>query len=137
MTRQWRRSAKRSAGTRALRRGRALPTQRVREVRTGVDEDLVVRVFGQDLSILREKADELYAAISEIDGVVDPLVDLGVEEPTVEVEVDLEAAQQHGIKPATFVARRPRCCPAWQSSLFEERRSSTSSSGEHRRSGKA
>jgi CzcA family heavy metal efflux pump len=75
------------------------PQQRVREVRTGVDEDLVVRVFGQDLSILREKADELYAAISEIDGVVDPLVDLGVEEPTVEVEVDLEAAQQHGIKP--------------------------------------
>jgi CzcA family heavy metal efflux pump len=75
------------------------PQQRIREVRTGVDEDLVVRVYGQDLSILREKADELHAAIAEIDGVVDPVVDIGVEEPTVEVEVDLAAAQEHGIKP--------------------------------------
>ena len=75
------------------------PEQRIREVRTGVDEDLVVRVFGQDLSILRAKAEELREAISGIDGVADPTVDLGVEEPTVEVEVDLAAAQRHGIKP--------------------------------------
>jgi CzcA family heavy metal efflux pump len=75
------------------------PERRIREVRAGVDEDLVVRVFGQDLSILRAKAEELQEAISEIDGVADPAVDLGVEEPTVEVEVDLAAAQSHGIKP--------------------------------------
>ena len=86
-----------------------------------MDEDLVVRVFGQDLSILREKADELYAAISEIDG-VDPLVDLGVEEPTVEVEVDLEAAQQHGIKPRRSSRGGHVAVRRGSGNLFEEQK---------------
>jgi Cu/Ag efflux pump CusA len=75
------------------------PEQRIREVNTGVDEDLVVRVYGQDLSVLRTKADEVQQAIRGIDGVVDTSVDADVQEPTVEVEVDLAAAQRYGIKP--------------------------------------
>jgi len=75
------------------------PEQRIREVRTGVDQDLVVRVYGQDLSIIRAKADEVLKAIQGIDGVADAQVDANVQEPTVEVKVDLVAAQRHGIKP--------------------------------------
>jgi len=75
------------------------PEQRIREVRTGVDQDLVVRVYGQELSTLRSKADEVHKAIQRIDGVVDAQVDTDVQEPTVEVKVDLAAAQRHGIKP--------------------------------------
>jgi CzcA family heavy metal efflux pump len=73
--------------------------ERVREVLTGTEDDLVVRVYGEDLEILRSKAEEVKQVLSEIDGVVDEHLDLQVEEPTLEVEVDLAAAQSAGIKP--------------------------------------
>jgi CzcA family heavy metal efflux pump len=75
------------------------PEQRIREVRTGVDQDLVVRLYGQDLSVLRTKADEVQRAIRGIGGVVDPRVDQDIQEPTVQVKVNLAAAQRYGIKP--------------------------------------
>jgi CzcA family heavy metal efflux pump len=75
------------------------PEQRLREVRTGVDQDLVVRVFGHEPQVLRTQADKVYRAIQGIDGVADPRMDLDVQEPTIEVKVDLAAAQRHGIKP--------------------------------------
>jgi CzcA family heavy metal efflux pump len=75
------------------------PEQRIREVRTGVDQDLVVRVYGAELETLRAQADKVHKAIQSIDGVVDAQVDQDVVEPTIEVKVNLEAAQRHGIKP--------------------------------------
>jgi CzcA family heavy metal efflux pump len=75
------------------------PEQRIREVRTGVDQDLVVRVYGHELSTLRAQADKVHQAIRGIDGVVDTQVDQDVVEPTIEVKVNLAAAQRHGVKP--------------------------------------
>jgi CzcA family heavy metal efflux pump len=72
---------------------------RVNEVLSGRDDELVVRLYGEDLSILRTKADEVRQALTEIDGVVDPRVLLAAEEPTIEVETDLARAQEYGIKP--------------------------------------
>ena len=63
------------------------------------DDAIVVRVYGQELEVLRSKAEEVRQAISGIDGVVDPKVEQPVEEPTLEVEVDLAAAERYGIKP--------------------------------------
>jgi len=59
----------------------------------------VVRVFGENYNVLRTKAEEIQLALSKIPGVVDLSVDAPVEEPTLKIEVNLEAAQQYGIKP--------------------------------------
>jgi len=75
------------------------PEERIREALTGADEEIVVRLYGQDLDVLRRRADEVRLAVSRVDGVVDPHVDLQAEEPTVEIEVNLAAAERHGIKP--------------------------------------
>jgi Cu/Ag efflux pump CusA len=69
------------------------------DVLTGADEPVVVRIYGSDLEQLREKAEEARAAIAKIPGIVEPRVDARVTGPTVQVEVDLVAARQHGLKP--------------------------------------
>jgi CzcA family heavy metal efflux pump len=73
--------------------------QRVREVLSGAEEDLTVRIYGEDLGILRRKGDEVKRAVSGIDGLVDERVLLPTQEPTLEIEVDLAAARRHEIKP--------------------------------------
>ena len=75
------------------------PEQRIRQVQTGADDPLVVRVFGEDLQVLHTKAEEVRQALGTVDGVTSPHVDAQAMEPTVEIEVDLAAAQEHGIKP--------------------------------------
>ena len=62
---------------------------------------IVVRIYGQDWAILRSKADELRQSFSGIAGIVDSRVILPIDEPTLEVEVDLVAAQRQGINPGT------------------------------------
>jgi Cu/Ag efflux pump CusA len=73
--------------------------ERIREVLTGAGETIVVRIYGQDLDILRAKAEEVNQILAGIDGVVEEHVELLVDVPQVEVEVDLVAAQQYGLKP--------------------------------------
>jgi CzcA family heavy metal efflux pump len=90
------------------------PDDRVRAVQTGTNNALVVRVYGQDLTVLRAKAEELRQAMSTVLGVVQAKVQSQAEQPTLEVEVNLAAAQRYGLKPgdvrraaATFVAGLP------------------------------
>ena len=65
----------------------------------GEDEPVVVRIYGRDLEVLREKADEVRAAVAEVEGVVEPRVEAQPAEPTLEIEADLEAAGRAGINP--------------------------------------
>ncbi|MGH2783909.1 MAG: efflux RND transporter permease subunit [Actinomycetota bacterium] len=73
--------------------------EQLTEVLTGVDAPIHARVYGTDLTVLRSKAEEVRRAMAEVDGVVAPTIELDVQEPTLEVEVDLAAAQRFGIKP--------------------------------------
>ncbi|HEX6268704.1 MAG TPA: efflux RND transporter permease subunit, partial [Anaerolineales bacterium] len=73
--------------------------ERIREVLTGSSDTIVIRIYGQDLHLLRDKADEVLAAMEGIPGIVDLKKELHMETPQVEVEVDLAKAQQHGLKP--------------------------------------
>jgi CzcA family heavy metal efflux pump len=74
------------------------PNERIAQVLSGSADDLAVRVYGEDLSVLRAKAEEVRHAVSRVDGVAAATVDAPVDQPTLEVQVDLAAAQQHGIK---------------------------------------
>jgi CzcA family heavy metal efflux pump len=73
--------------------------ERIREVLTGAGETVVIRIYGDDLDVLRAKAEEVNQIISGIDGIVEEHVELLVDVPQVEVEVDLTAAQRYGLKP--------------------------------------
>jgi CzcA family heavy metal efflux pump len=78
---------------------------RVREELSGTGESLVVRVYGEDMEVIRAKADEVREVLAGIDGVVDPRVQYPGERPTVEIEADLERARDYGLKPGDV--RRP------------------------------
>jgi CzcA family heavy metal efflux pump len=73
--------------------------ERIREVLTGGGEAIIVRISGPDLEVLREKAEEVRAAVAGVEGVVEDHVDLQVDLPQVDVKVDLAKAQAYGIKP--------------------------------------
>jgi CzcA family heavy metal efflux pump len=73
--------------------------ERIREVLTGSSDAIVVRIFGEDLGLLQEKALEVRGILDAIPGVVDPFVDTVEDIPQIEIEVDLERARVYGLKP--------------------------------------
>ena len=73
--------------------------ERIREVLTGEGEAIVVQLYGQDLKVLEEKADEISKVLGSVDGIVDEHVELQKDVPQIEVRVDLDKARTYGIKP--------------------------------------
>lgn len=73
--------------------------ERIREVLTGAGEAIVVRIFGPDLDILRDKAEEVRVALADTPGLVNLHKELMVEVPHIQVTVKLDEAQRHGLKP--------------------------------------
>ncbi|MDT4976419.1 MAG: hypothetical protein QOG98_2177 [Pseudonocardiales bacterium] len=73
--------------------------ERIEEVLTGSKEPLVIRVYGQDLKVIRAKAQQIQHAIADIPGVTDAHTDLQIDEPQIEVEVNLAKAATYGLKP--------------------------------------
>ena len=73
--------------------------ERIKEVLTGTSESIVVRIFGPDLDVLREKAEEVADAVSKVDGAIDVSPDFAEDLPHIEVELNLDAARRHGLKP--------------------------------------
>jgi CzcA family heavy metal efflux pump len=73
--------------------------ERIREVLAGSSDAIVVRIYGEDLQVLRDKAAEVEEAFEAIPGIVDLHTEQLVNVPQIQVEVDLAAAERHGIKP--------------------------------------
>ncbi len=74
-------------------------SDRIADVLQAEPGDITVRVTGQKYEVLQQKAAELARGLRAIDGVTDTTVERLDLEPTVEVDVDLTAAEQAGIKP--------------------------------------
>ncbi|MGH3137631.1 MAG: efflux RND transporter permease subunit [Gaiellaceae bacterium] len=66
---------------------------------TGTSRDVVVRLYGEEPDVLSAQAERVRQAIAGVDGIAGSSVELPTTEPTVEVEVDLAAAEAQGIKP--------------------------------------
>jgi CzcA family heavy metal efflux pump len=97
--------------------------ERVEEVLSGTDEDLVVRVYGEDLEVLRSQAREVDQILADTEGVGNPRVKASAEEPTLEVEIDLAAAERYGIKPGEVRRAAATLVAGIQvGSLFEEQK---------------
>jgi CzcA family heavy metal efflux pump len=73
--------------------------ERIEEVLTGAKEPIVVRIYGQDLNVLRSKAAQVQNQLADIPGIEDDHVDLQVDTPQIQVEVDLASAAKYGLKP--------------------------------------
>jgi CzcA family heavy metal efflux pump len=73
--------------------------ERIREVLTGSSDEIVVRIYGDDLAVLESEANGVLEAIEGIDGLIEGKVELHTNVPQVEVKVDLAAAERYGVKP--------------------------------------
>jgi CzcA family heavy metal efflux pump len=70
------------------------------QVAQGADANaLAVRVFGENLDTLKVQAETVRQAIANINGVADAQLNLPIEEPSVEIRVDLAKAERYGLKP--------------------------------------
>jgi CzcA family heavy metal efflux pump len=67
--------------------------------RVNPNDDVTLRLYGEDLNTLRTEADKLAKLLGGINGVVAAHTIHPVEEPSLEIEVDLAAAQKYGVKP--------------------------------------
>lgn len=74
------------------------PAERTSQVLAPAD-DVIVRVFGQDLASMRAKAAEIAELMATIDGIAGAQVEPVVDEPTIQIAVDLDAARRYGLTP--------------------------------------
>lgn len=73
--------------------------ERIREVLTGSSHPVTVRIYGQDLDILRAKAAEVEEKLAKIDGLTEVHRELLTDIPQIEIETDLSKVKQYGLKP--------------------------------------
>ena len=70
-----------------------------REELSGTGRSLIVRVYGEDMTTLRQKAEEVQKMLASTKGVHNATVQYPKEMPTLEIEVNLDKAKQYGLKP--------------------------------------
>ncbi len=73
--------------------------ERIKEVLTGASATIVVRMYGPDLDGLREEAQKVRAAIADVPGIADLIVQAQVLVPKVEVRFDPDRAAAFGLTP--------------------------------------
>jgi Cu/Ag efflux pump CusA len=73
--------------------------ERIEEVVSGGKEPVIVRVYGPELPVLREKSAEINKIMAGIEGAADHHIDISTDVPQVQVEVDLAKAAQYQLKP--------------------------------------
>lgn len=66
------------------------------ELLEGIKAELAVKIFGDDLSILKGKAGEIAAVVREVEGAVDVQVDQVTGMPQLLIRVDREAIARYG-----------------------------------------
>jgi Cu/Ag efflux pump CusA len=78
---------------------RTYPDDRVGRLLADASSDLIVRVYGADLTVLQDKARQVRAMLSGVPGVTKPVMHPVPQQPTVDVRVNLAAAQRYGLRP--------------------------------------
>jgi len=73
--------------------------ERIKEVLTGSSESIVVRIYGPDLEVLREQAEDIEHRLAGIPGLIDAHASFQTDLPHIEVEPDLDAARKNGLAP--------------------------------------
>jgi CzcA family heavy metal efflux pump len=77
----------------------------------GSNDEIVVRLYGNDLTLLRSKAEEVRRLLAQVNGAANVHTEPQIDVPQIQVKVNLDKAQRYGLKPgdirrltSTFVA---------------------------------
>jgi CzcA family heavy metal efflux pump len=73
--------------------------ERIKEVLTGAGATVVVRIFGPDLAVLRDKAQEVAKAMEGVPGVANLTVEKQILVPQLDIRLRPEAAARLGLTP--------------------------------------
>ena len=73
--------------------------ERIEEVLSGEGEPIVVRLFGDDLSVLQRTAHQLQHSLADVPGLTELHTELQQDVPQIDVRVKLDVAERYGIKP--------------------------------------
>lgn len=82
-----------------------------------------LRVYGEDQKALKTEVEKIQKTVAGVDGVADAKAVYPLEEPVVEIEVDIAAAQRLGVKPGDVRRAAAALLSGIQvGSLFEEQK---------------
>ncbi len=70
---------------------------RVAELISGVRSDIGIKIYGDDLELMKQKADEVVRLVSKIDGAADVKAEQVIGLPTIRVRIDRDAIARYGI----------------------------------------
>jgi cobalt-zinc-cadmium resistance protein CzcA len=73
------------------------------ELLTGIKAQLALKVFGEDLKVLRTKAQEIYNAIDIVPGLVDLSVEQSFGQPQIQIIADRDACSRYGVSVNTIL----------------------------------
>lgn len=80
-------------------------THRMSEIFSGIRAQVVIKIYGQDLSVLQAKQQEILRAVKDVPGVVDLQAEPMILVPVVDIRVDREKAAIYGFTPGQIVSR--------------------------------
>ncbi|MGH1402844.1 MAG: efflux RND transporter permease subunit [Alphaproteobacteria bacterium] len=72
-------------------------SHRIDFITSGIRAQIAVKIFGDDLNILRQKAAEVQALMQGVDGVADLQMEQQLLIPQIHVNFDRDKARQHGV----------------------------------------
>lgn len=73
---------------------------RVDELISGVKSQIAIKIFGEDMAILKDKAEAVAKAVSGVEGVADLRVEQTTGQPYLTVDIDRKAIARYGINVA-------------------------------------
>ena len=74
-------------------------SHRIDHILSGVQAQIAIKLFGDDLQMLRSKADEIRAAIADVPGIADVQVERLTQMPQIHVRIDRQKAASYGLRP--------------------------------------
>jgi CzcA family heavy metal efflux pump len=79
-------------------------SHRIDHMLSGTRANIAVKIFGDDLQILRQLATQVQAQMARVRGVVDLSAEAQADIPTLKVRVDAAAAARHGLETGAVAA---------------------------------
>ena len=67
------------------------------ELLSGIKAQVAIKLFGEDLSVLRDKANEIRNTIDNVPGLVDLAVEQSFGQPQIQIIADRQACERYGI----------------------------------------
>ena len=79
-------------------------SHRIDHMLSGVRSQIAIKIFGDDLDVLRSQADLLRSKLAGIEGLVDLEIEKQVLAPQIKVRIDYDKAAQYGVSTSQIMA---------------------------------